>query len=122
MRCMPPLAAPFNRSYILLNFSEVDMPMSKRRVAEEQSTPARKRNRMILAQARASGLIGAAKDARLSGRVSASLIEAAKARSGVSSDTELIELALSRLALEDDFGRRLLARKGTIPPDIDLEL
>jgi hypothetical protein len=76
---------------------------------------------MILAQARASGLIGGAKDARLSGRVSASLIEAAKARSGVSSDTELIELALSRLALEDDFGRRLLARKGTVPPDIDLQ-
>jgi hypothetical protein len=39
----------------------------------------------------------------------------------VSSDTELLVLALSRLALEDDFGKRLVSRKGSIPADIDLE-
>jgi hypothetical protein len=81
-----------------------------------------RRNELVLKQARAVGLLGTAKDARVSGRVSASLIEAAKQRAHVSSDTELLEIALSRLALEDDFGVRLVRRKGSIPADIDLEL
>ncbi|HEY3719295.1 MAG TPA: hypothetical protein VGL41_04060 [Roseiarcus sp.] len=82
---------------------------------------ARSRNRLVLEQARASGLLGPGKDARLSGRVSATLLEAAKRRAHVTSDTELIELALSRMALEDDFGSRLLRRSGSVPADLDLE-
>jgi hypothetical protein len=80
------------------------------------------RNRLVLEQARAVGLLGPAKNARLSGRVSSELIEAARKRAHVTSDTELLELALSRLALEDDFGARLVARKGSISPDLDLWL
>jgi hypothetical protein len=80
------------------------------------------RNRRVLEQARAAGLLGEAKNTRLSGRVPASLIEAAKRRAHVSSDTELLELALSRLALEDDFGARLVRRKGSVPADIDLAI
>lgn len=80
------------------------------------------RNRLVLEQARAVGLLGPAKNARLSGRVSSELIEAARQRAHVTSDTELLELALSRLALEDDFGARLVARKGSLPPDLDLGL
>ena len=78
------------------------------------------RNRLVLDQARTVGLLGPAKNARLSGRVSSELIEAARKRAHVTSDTELLELALSRLALEDDFGSRLVARKGSIAADIDL--
>lgn len=80
------------------------------------------RNKLVLEQARAVGLLGTAKNTRLSGRVSSDLIDAAKKRAHVTSDTELLELALSRLALEDDFGARLVKRKGSIPPDIDLEI
>jgi hypothetical protein len=71
-------------------------------------------------EAKAIGLLGTAKNTRLSGRVSSELIDAAKKRAHVTSDTELLELALSRLALEDDFGARLVERKGSIPSDIDL--
>jgi hypothetical protein len=49
------------------------------------------------------------------------LVKAAKARSGIKSDTELLEYALARVALEDDFGSKLIARKGRIPKDLDLE-
>jgi hypothetical protein len=80
------------------------------------------RNRLVLEQARAVGLLGEAKNTRLSGRVPTGLIEAAKKRAHVSSDTELLELALSRLALEDDFGARLVRRKASIPADIDLAI
>jgi hypothetical protein len=89
---------------------------------EDEASVARTRNRLVLEQARAVGLLGAAKNTRLSGRVPSELIEAAKKRAHVSSDTELLELALSRLALEDDFGARLVRRKGSIPSEIELEI
>jgi hypothetical protein len=83
---------------------------------------AQKRNKLVLDQARASGLLGTVKNTRLSGRVPSELVEAAKQRAHVNSDTELLELALSRLALEDDFGAKLVRRKGSVPQDLDLAI
>ena len=98
------------------------MVVRTRNLTETEQHIALKRNRLVLDQARAVGLLGEAKNTRLSGRVPAGLIEAAKKRAHVSSDTELLELALSRLALEDDFGVRLVRRKGSVPADIDLAI
>lgn len=89
---------------------------------KEAEEIAHKRNKLVLDEARASGLLGNAKNTRLSGRVPSELVEAAKQRAHVSSDTELLELALSRLALEDDFGAKLVRRKGSVSSDIDLGL
>ena len=58
---------------------------------------------------------------RIQGRITHSLLSAAKARSGITSDTELLEYALGRVAIEDDFGTKLVARKGRAPTDLDLE-
>ena len=58
---------------------------------------------------------------RIAGRVRAELIRLAKERSGLTSDTQLLEYALAKVALEDDFGPKILARKGRVSPDIDLE-
>ena len=90
-------------------------------LAPDLSDIVRSRHKIVLDEARAAGLLGVARDARLSGRVPSSLIKAAKKRAQVTSDTELLELALSLLALEDDFGEKLLRRKGTIPADVNLE-
>lgn len=79
------------------------------------------RRKLVLDLARQAGLLGESKDARIAGRVSGALIEAAKKRTHISSDTDLIELALSTLALGDDFGARLVRRKGVVSRDIDLE-
>lgn len=68
--------------------------------AENEAKVALTRNKLVLDQARAVGLLGTAKNTRLSGRVPSELIEAAKKRAHVTSDTELLELALARLALE----------------------
>ena len=92
----------------------------------ERNTPdedefVRVRNALALQQAREAGLLGPRKDARISGRISAALLGAAKERAHVVSDTELLEIALSRLVLEDDFGRRFVRRKGKIPKSVDLE-
>lgn len=80
------------------------------------------RNRAALESARVAGLLGGARSARVAGRVPAGLVAAAKKSAGLSSDTDLIEVALARLALEDDFGANLVRDKGTLSRDIDIEL
>jgi hypothetical protein len=97
--------------------------MSKQaeRTAADEDELVRVRNTLALHQAREAGLLGPRKDARISGRISAALLGAAKERAHVVSDTELLEIALSRLVLEDDFGRRFVRRKGKIPKSVDLE-
>lgn len=79
------------------------------------------RNRAALDSARAAGLLGGARSARVAGRVPAELVAAAKESAGLSSDTDLIEVALARLAMEDDFGAKLVRDKGTLPRDVDVE-
>lgn len=91
-------------------------------VMESDEDFVRFRIKLVLDQARKAGLLGSHKDARISGRVSATLLGAAKQQTHLTSDTELIELALSRLVLEDDFGRKFLRRKGTVPRKLDLEI
>jgi hypothetical protein len=63
-----------------------------------------------------------ARDKTISGRVPSALVEAAKGRSGIRSDSELLVYALSRVALEDDFGPTLLSMKGSVPKDVALDV
>lgn len=102
---------------------QIEDAMSKRaeQNALDEDELVRTRNTLALDQAREAGLLGPRKDARISGRISAALLGAAKERAHVVSDTELLEIALSRLVLEDDFGRRFVRRKGKIPKSVDLE-
>jgi len=84
--------------------------------------PLAPRVRATLEQARKSGLLGGPKDTRIAGRVSRRLVAAAKRRAGAQSDSDVIEIALAALALEDDFGIKLVRRKGSLPRDVELEL
>lgn len=88
-----------------------------------QAAAAVQRNRtdLIMSEAKNAGLIGGPKDTVIRGRVSKALVKAAKKRAGVSTDTELLEVALSNLALADDFGEKFVKRKGSVDPDLDLE-
>jgi hypothetical protein len=85
----------------------------------DRTRPDRRAN--VLSAAGQQGLIGA-KDKTIGGRVPSALVEAAKARSGIQSDSELLLYALSKVALEDDFGSQLLARKGSVPKDVTLDV
>jgi hypothetical protein len=81
---------------------------------------AKLRQRHMMEWAEQSGLLEG-ENGRIGGRIRRRLLRAAKERSGISSDTELLEYALAKVACEDDFGVKLLARKGTVPRDIDLD-
>jgi hypothetical protein len=89
----------------------------RRRVRPPQANP---RRTAVLETARDAGLLAGARG-RIAGRIRKQLVDAAKARSGINSDTELLEYALARVALEDDFGQKLIARAGRLPRDVDLE-
>lgn len=73
----------------------------------------------VLAAAERSGLLHG-KDGRIGGRVSPELVKQAKARTGIKTDTDLIEFALANVALEDRFAESFRAIRGTVDPDLDL--
>ncbi len=79
------------------------------------------RRRSVVATAKAEGLF-AGDNIALGARVPRQLVDRAKERAGISSTTDLIEYALAKVALEDDFGSKLVARKGYIPADIKLDV
>jgi hypothetical protein len=49
------------------------------------------------------------------------LVARAKKRTGIDSDTELIQVALANIAVADDYADWLLARHGTVDREADLE-
>ena len=76
---------------------------------------------LTLGTAAAAGLTAGKKEKRLSGRAHEQLFDAAAARSGLDG-SELLEYALAKVALEDDFAEKLISLEGSIGRDIDLGL
>ncbi|WP_244487460.1 hypothetical protein [Aureimonas sp. Leaf460] len=103
---------------------DVDDPsgIGKRTLGNDLAVRSIQSGKMVDAvmHAAASEGLTVAKDGRIAGRVSSELIAKAKARTGLASDTELIEFALATIAIEDDFAEAFHAVRGTIDPDMDL--
>lgn len=74
---------------------------------------------VVMAAAQRSGLLQE-KSGRIGGRVSPALVEQAKARTGIETDTDLIEFALANIALEDKFAESFKAVRGKVDPDLKL--
>jgi hypothetical protein len=49
------------------------------------------------------------------------LVEQAKKKTGIQSDSKLIEAALANLVVADEYGNWLLAQRGAVSADLDLE-
>lgn len=79
------------------------------------------RIKSVLDAVAAAGLTAGSKDKRISSRAHEKLFSAAAEKTGLNGDSELIEYALAKIVLEDDFAERLLARRGTISKDLNLE-
>lgn len=77
--------------------------------------------REILMVAQDRGLLSGSRTHVIRGRMPAALIEQAKRKSGIVSDSKLLEAALANLALSDDYAQWLLAQRGTVSPELDLE-
>jgi hypothetical protein len=55
------------------------------------------------------------------GVMPARLVEEAKLKSGISSDSNLLEVALASLARLDEYAEWLFSRRGSIAAELDLE-
>jgi len=75
----------------------------------------------VLLIANEAGLLKGARTKIVRGRMPQALVDKAKARTGIKSDTELLELALANLAVAYEFPEWLLSQKGTVNKDLDLE-
>jgi hypothetical protein len=75
----------------------------------------------ILAVAKERGLLSGSRTHVIRGRMPVGLVEQAKLKSGISSDSKLLEAALANLAVSDEYAQWLLAQRGTIAPELNLE-
>ena len=55
------------------------------------------------------------------GRMPALLVAQAKRKTGITSDSKLLEAALATLVVADDYADWLLSQSATVPAEIDLE-
>ncbi len=74
-----------------------------------------------LSIAEQQGLLSGGKTLTLRGRMPSLLVEQAKRKTGIQSDSKLIEAALANIVVEDEYADWLLAQRGTVSKDLDLE-
>lgn len=91
----------------------------ERALKAANETPGRFRDALTIAEE--TGLLKGARTELVRGRMPKALVAKAKARSGVQSDTKLIEVALATLAVADEYPDWLISQHGTVSKDIDLD-
>jgi hypothetical protein len=69
----------------------------------------------------AKGVLGKGGTTKVSARLDPGLMEAAREKIGVETDTELLTAALAIVAGSDDFGPWLVSRGERLPADFELE-
>src|SRR5580658_6951426 len=67
------------------------------------------------------GLLSGGRTLTVRGRMPSLLVEQAKKKTGIQSDSKLIEAALANIVAADEYGDWLLAQRGTVSKDLDLE-
>jgi len=77
--------------------------------------------RDVMVIAEKEGLLRGERTQVVRGRMPEALVTMAKKRSGIDSDTDLIEVALANIAVADDYADWLLSRRGTIVSEAELE-
>jgi hypothetical protein len=75
----------------------------------------------VMTIAEQEGLLSGERTQVIRGRMPRALVARAKNRTGIASDTDLIEIALANIAVADDYTDWLLSQRGTIPAEVDLE-
>jgi hypothetical protein len=77
--------------------------------------------REVMTIAEREGLLAGERTQVIRGRMPRALVARAKNRTGIASDTDLIEVALAHIAVADDYADWLLSKRGAVTPEVDLE-
>lgn len=99
---------------------------SKRRTSgpsKLDSAPALRRDRLAntVAIADEKGLLKGRKTLVIRGRMPQELVAEAKRKTGITSDSKLLETALANIAAADDYAEWLFSQRGTVDASLDLE-
>jgi len=94
---------------------------ARSRIGKGTSSSGSGKLREVMVIAEEQGLLRGERNQVVRGRMPKALVAQAKKRTGVTSDTDLIELALANIAVADDYAEWLIARRGTIDREADLE-
>jgi hypothetical protein len=93
---------------------------SSRRKKHANISGSRKlRDVMVIAEK--EGLLRGERTQVVRGRMPEALVIRAKKRTGIDSDTDLIEVALANIAVADDYADWLLSRRGVLDREADLD-
>ncbi len=79
------------------------------------------RFRDVVAIAEHRGLLAGGRTLMVRGRMPVGLVAEAKRRSGITSDSKLVEAALANIAVEDEYWDWMASQRGTVRADLDLE-
>ena len=77
--------------------------------------------RDVMVIAEREGLLRGERTQVVRGRMPEALVARAKKRTGINSDTALIEVALANIAVADDYADWLLSRRGAVGREAELE-
>lgn len=77
------------------------------------------RNALSIAQEK--GLLEGRRTLVIRGRMPEQLVAEAKRKTGITSDSKLLETALANIVVADDYAEWLFSQRGTIDPALDLE-
>jgi hypothetical protein len=77
--------------------------------------------RDVMVIAEKEGLLRGERTQVVRGRMPEALVARAKKRTGINSDTDLIEVALANIAVADDYADWLLSRRGSVDREAVLE-
>ena len=97
--------------------AQVGFPRRKPRPGVQRS----RKLHQIMAVAEQQGLLRGERTRVVRGRMPEALVTRAKKRTGINSDTDLIEVALANIAVEDDYADWLVSRRGAVSREADLE-
>jgi len=86
-----------------------------------QAETASRRFHEVLRLAEREGLLRGERTKIVRGRMPEALVSEAKKRTGIESDTDLIEIALANIALGDDYAEWLLSRRGSVGSEVQLD-
>jgi len=79
------------------------------------------RLREVVSIAEAKGLLAGGRSLTVRGRMPAALVAHAKRKSGINSDSKLLEAALASIAVADDYADWLVSQRNTVSRELDLE-
>jgi hypothetical protein len=101
--------------------AEASSTRSAKRTKAAPATVGRDRIADALSIAEQQGLLSGGRTLTVRGRMPSLLVAQAKKKTGIQSDSKLLEAALANIVVADDYGEWLLSQRGTVSKDLDLE-